>query len=142
MEDTWFSRDLPVLDAAVQLFQSKDYVQVRDLAEATGFEIGDVARSLLDMRGVYVSGIGSMGDQANWDISYVTPEARRAVGQWPTPENVVARMAEAFSAAAEREPDPERKSKLRAFGDFLGETGKAVAAEVIAKVIGQHTGTV
>jgi hypothetical protein len=141
VEDTWWSRDLPVLDAAVKLFQSQDYVQVRDLAKATGFEIGDVAQSLLDMRYVYVSEIGSMGDQADWDISYVTEKARRAVGQWPTPENVVGRLAAAFNEAAEHEPDPERKSKLQAFGGWLADTGQSIATEVITKVISQHTGT-
>lgn len=38
LEDTWWSRDLPVLDAAVELFEDEDFVEVRDLAEATGFE--------------------------------------------------------------------------------------------------------
>ena len=47
----------------------------------------------------------------------VTP--RQAVGQWTTPENVVARPAEAFSAAAEQEPDPERRGKLRAVASAL-----------------------
>ncbi len=73
-------------------------------------------------------------------ITEVTPAARRAVGQWPTPENVVARLAEAFSAAAEHEPDRERRGKLRALGSFLGETGKDFAAEVVAKVIVHQTG--
>lgn len=135
MEDTWFSRDLPVLNAAVKLFQDKDFVEVRDLARATGCEPKDVARALIDMRGVYVGELQSMGDMDQWCITEVTPAARRAVGQWPTPESVVALLAEAFSAAASHESDPERRSKLRALGSFLADTGKGIAAEVIAKVI-------
>ena len=133
MEDTWWSRDLPVLDAAVELFEDEDFVEVRDLSEATGFEPKDVARALLGMRGVFVGEIQSMGDMDQWCITEVTPAARRAVGQWPTPENVVARLAEAFSAAADHEPDHERRGKLRALGSFLGETGKDFAAEVVAR---------
>ncbi len=140
LEDTWWSRDLPVLDAAVKLFEDEDFVEVRDLAEATGFEPKDVARALLDMRGVFVGEIQSMGDMDQWCITEVTPAARRAVGQWPTPENVVARLAEAFSVAADHEPDQERRGKLRALGSFLGETGKDFAAEVVAKVIAHQTG--
>ncbi|MGE5136762.1 MAG: hypothetical protein ACM32E_28180 [Gemmatimonadota bacterium] len=142
MEDTWWSRDLPVLDATVKLFQRQDFVEVGELARATGFEVTDVAQALLDMRYVYVSEIQSMGPKDQWCITGVTAKARRAVGQWPTPENVVARLAEAFTAAAEQEPDSERRSKLRAVGGFLAETGKDFAAEVVAKVIGQHTGSV
>jgi hypothetical protein len=140
MEDTWWTRDLPVLDAAVTLFQSEDFVEVGDLARATGFEPGDVAQALRDMEGVFVGKIQGMGEMERWCITEVTPEARRAVGQWPTPENVVARLAEAFTAAAEHEPDPERKSKLRAVGSWLADTGKGIATQVISTVITQHTG--
>ena len=105
MEDTWWSRDLPVLDAAVQLFQEQDFVEAGELARATGFDVKDVARALRDMQGHYVGQIQSMGDMDRWCITEVTPEARRAVGQWPTPENVVDRLAQAFTAAAEHEPD-------------------------------------
>lgn len=140
MEDTWWSRDLPVLDTAVQLFQQQDFVYVEDLARETGFEVKDVGRALRDMQGVFVGQIMGIGDMERWCITEVTPEARRAVGQWPTPENVVARLAEAFSAAAEHEPDPERRGKLRALGSFLADTGKDFAAEVVAKVIAHQTG--
>ena len=140
MEDTWWSRDLPVLDAAVQLFQEQDFVEAGELARATGFDVKDVARALRDMQGHYVGQIQSMGDMDRWCITEVTPEARRAVGQWPTPENVVDRLAEAFTAAAEHEPDTERRSKLREVGGFLAETGKDFAAEIVAKVIAHQTG--
>lgn len=140
MDDTWWSRDLPILDAAVRLFQQQDFVEVGELARETGFEPDDVARALLDMRYVYVSEVQGMGDKDRWTITGVTPDARRAVGQWPTAENVVARLAEAFSAAAEQEPDEERRSKLRGLASFLGDTGKDFAAEVVAKVIVRQTG--
>lgn len=100
----------------------------------------DVAQALLDMRHEYVSEIQSMGPKDQWCISGVTPEARHAVGQWPTPENVVDRLAEAFATAAEEEQDSERRSKLRAVGSFLGESGRDLAAEIVAKVIAHQTG--
>jgi hypothetical protein len=58
------------------------------------------------------------------------------VGQWLTAVSLAARLAEAFSEAAEEEKDPERIiSRLRQLASFLGETGKDLAAEVMAKVI-------
>jgi hypothetical protein len=135
MESTWWTRDLPVLDAAVQLFQTQDFVEVGALATATGFEPEVVARSLLDMRYRYVSEVQGMGPKEKWCITGVTPEARQAVGQWPTPENVVDSLAQAFTRAAEHEPDPERKGMLRTVGGFLAGTGKDIATEVASKVI-------
>ncbi len=58
-----------------------------------------------------------------WCVTEVTADARRAVGQWPTPENVVASLAAAFSTAAEQEPDHERRGKLRSVASFLADTG-------------------
>lgn len=49
-------------------------------------------------------------------------------------------MAQGFSDAADHEPDAERKSRLRQVADFIGSTGKDVAAEVLAKVVLRPTG--
>jgi hypothetical protein len=144
VEDTWFSRDLPVLDAVVTLLDQPGsfMAQVRDIAEKTGMDPNDIARALEALDGTYVEfeQFATGGNPNSWRVRRVSSDARRAVGQWPTPENIVARLAEAFSAAAERERDPERKGKLRALASFLAETGKDFAAEVVAKVIAHQTG--
>jgi hypothetical protein len=140
MESTWWSRDLPVLDSAVRLFQEDDFVYVRDLARETGLPVKDVARSLLDMRYEYVGEIQGMSEQDGWCITEVTPEARRAVGQWPTPENVVASLVVAFNTAADKERDQERRGKLKYIAGFLADTGKDLATEIVAKVIARQTG--
>lgn len=100
----------------------------------------DVARALADMDGAYVDLQKTMGGVERWYVRAVTPRAREAVSQWPTPESVVERLADAFGAAAEAERDPERRGKLRTVAGFLGETGKDFAAEVVAKVIIRQTG--
>ena len=76
-----------------------------------------------------------MGPVGSWRFTKVTAETGRAVGQWPTAETLADRLPAAFSEAADDEPDPERKSRLRQIVGFLTETGKDVAAEVLAKVI-------
>jgi hypothetical protein len=73
-------------------------------------------------------------------VRRVTSAARRAVGQWPTPESVVERLAGAFGAAAEGEPDAEKKSRLRQVAGFLTSSGRDVATEVVSKVILRSTG--
>ena len=70
----------------------------------------------------------------------MTAAARRVVGQWPTAESLAERLAAAFGEVADAEQDPERKSRLRQIASFLGETGKDLAAEIMAKVILRQTG--
>ncbi len=124
MDDTWWTRDLPVLDVAVRLLEHHDLPEVTDIPRETG----PCSRGC---GGAYVDVPKTMGDVEGWFVKTVTPQARCAVGQWPTPESVVDRLAEAFGAAAER--DPERRGKLRALANFLGEAGRDFAAEVVAK---------
>ena len=71
-------------------------------------------------------------EQAHVDHAYERLEAMRA--------SASSMLAEAFSEAADEEKDPERKSRLRQIASFLGETGKDVVAEVIAKVFLHGTG--
>jgi len=98
MEDTWASRDLPVLDAAVRLLEDKFDVRVRDIAAETGFDVNTVAQALDALEGPYVVEVRkSLGpDPSSWYIMNVTAEARQAVGQsgprrnpwsnaWPRP---------------------------------------------------------
>jgi hypothetical protein len=80
MDDTWWSRDLPVLDVVVRLRENHDFPDVVDIARETGFDAEDVARALADMDGRYVDLQKTMGDVDRWFVKAVTPEARRAVG--------------------------------------------------------------
>lgn len=144
MEDTWVSRDLPVLDAVVGLLEGGAFrVSVADIAGETGFDPKAVDRALGALDGAYVTDytqFATGGIPDNWYVTGVTAEARRVVGQWPTAESLAARLAEAFSEAADQEKDPERKNRLCQLASFLGETGKDIAAEIIAKVIMRQTG--
>lgn len=141
MEDTWAARDLPVLDAAVRLLEDDFEVQVADIAAQTGFDAETVAQSLEALEGEYVVEVHrTMGDPSVWFIMKVTAAARRAVGQWPTPESLVEQLAAAFGEAADTEPDAEKKGRLRQVAGFLTSAGRDVATEVVSKVILHSTG--
>ena len=142
MEDTWWSRDLPVLDAAVRLLEENFFVRVAHIAELTGMGPADVARALTALEGRYVGEVTKpVGPgPASWCVMKVTAEGREAVGQWPTPESVVVQLAEEFDAAAEHELDRGRRRKIREVASFLTDTGKEVAAEVVGKVILHQSG--
>jgi hypothetical protein len=144
MEDTWTNRDFPVLEAIVRLLDQGSWaVEVRAIAADTGLDPADVDRAITALVGPYVveyDQFGTGGDPNPWAVSQVTENARRVVGQWPTPETVVDRLAQAFGDAAEDEPDPERKGKLRQVAAFISSTGRDVATEVVSKVILRSTG--
>jgi hypothetical protein len=146
MEDTWFSRELPVLRATVAEFERHNfraYPDVADIAELTEFDQVDVAKALAALDGEYVDfrreGIG--GGVGRWHVHEIFPEARRAVGQWPTPDNMTERLLAAIEEAADNAPDPETKGRLRKVGEYLGGATKEVVTKVMAEVIARQVGT-
>jgi hypothetical protein len=138
VEDTWGVRDLPVLSAVVELLGQSYMVTVSDIAERTGLDLAEVARSLdaMDPTLVDFRKTETGGDPRFWYVNRVTPEARQAVGQWPTAESLVDRLVKAFSDAADHEEDAERHYQLRQAAGLLGETVRDVAVRVAATVTG------
>jgi hypothetical protein len=138
MDDTWASRDLPVLEAAVsqidELFKTHTYADATDIAAITGMDILDVITALNALDGTYIK-LGKGMEPSRWHITDVTPAARRAVGQWPTGENLVERLAAGISQAAEREQDPEQKRRLHSVARELGGAAKAIAINVASEIL-------
>jgi len=117
-------------------------VTVSDIAARTELEPAAVARALeaLDPDYVDFRKTTTGGDPTFWYVLKVTPQARRVVGQWPTPDSFVTRLAEELSAAASQEDDAERKGLLsyaaRLVGDTLREAAVRAAGQVLAPAIG------
>ena len=142
VHDTWAARDLPVLDATVGLLEQSYMVTVTDIAARTGLDPSVVAKALEAMDPVYVDfrKTTTGGDPRFWYVFKVTPEARRAVGQWPTAEALASRLAAELTAAAQHETDAERQGLLayaaRLVGDTLREATVRAAGEVLAPAFG------
>jgi len=142
VHDTWVARDLPVLDATVSLLEQSYMVTVTDIAARTGLDVTVVTRALETLDPTYVDfrKTTTGGDPRFWYVFKVTPEARRAVGQWPTAESLAGRLAAELEAAARIEPDPERQSLLtyaaRLVGDTVRDAAVRAAAQVLAPAFG------
>jgi hypothetical protein len=142
VQDTWAARDLPVLDATVRLLEQSYMVTVTDIAASTGLDAGAVAKALESLDPVYVDfrKTTTGGDPRFWYVFKVTPEARRAVGQWPTAEALAGRLAEELAAAARQESDAERQGLLtyaaRLIGDTLRDATVRAAAQVLSPAFG------
>jgi DNA-binding MarR family transcriptional regulator len=137
VEDTWGNRDVPVLNAVVALLEHSYMVTVSDIAQRTGLDQADVTRSLDAMDPVYLDfrKTETGGDSTFWYVLKVTPEARRAVGQWPNAEGFVDRLVKGFSDAADHEEDAEKHYQLRQAASLLSDTVRDVAVKVAARAI-------
>ena len=138
MEYTWGPREMPVLDAVVSLMEQSYMVTVSDIADRTGLELAEVARSLDALDPTYVDfrKTETGGDPRFWYVLKVTPEARQAVGQWPTAESLIDQLAKAFRDAADSEDDPERHYQLRQAASLLESGIRDVAIQLATTITG------
>jgi hypothetical protein len=144
MESTWERRDLPVLDAVVRHFDEHSEVTrltLPEVAQLAGRDVMDVYRALKELSPTYITLRDLWRSQPDALVWGVTDEARRAVGQWPSPEVWVDRLVQALREAAEREPDPEKKGRLRAMAEGLGGFARDVAVGVLSGGITQSMGS-
>jgi hypothetical protein len=144
VQDTWTSRDLPVLDATVALLEQSFMVTVTDVAARTGFEPAVVAVALEALDPTYVEfrKTTTGGDPRFWYVYKATPDARRVVGQWPTAEALAGRLAEELATAAAEEPDEERKRLLTYAAGLIGDTLRDVTVRAAGHVLGPSLGAV
>jgi hypothetical protein len=111
--DTWMTRDLPVLRAAVEIFDQRGRNPGADeLGAACGFDKDTVQRALraLHREPFFEEGMTAF----NGDILAVGPPtgaALRVAGQWPSPEVQLERLIAAFQAAADDEARPQEERK-------------------------------
>lgn len=136
MEDTWTNRDLPVLRAAVELYEQTGSIAAYEIEQALGFDTETVQRALraLYTKPYFDEGIDAWG--ADDQIIFVgrpTSEALHIAGQWPTPENLLERLISAFQAAGENQAIDERdRRKFKDSAEFL----RSSASPVVIRAIG------
>jgi hypothetical protein len=115
----------------------------REVTEATGLTGEQVERALFALAVTasppYVKGI-PLAEVPYPLPSGVTERARRAAGAWPTPEGFAEQFVSGLAAAIEREPDPEKRGRLRALLGSAGGTVKDISVEVAAAVISRSIG--
>jgi hypothetical protein len=128
---------LPVLDVTIGLLEHSYMVTVTDIADKAALDPSVVAQALDALDPVYVDfrKTTTGGDPRFWYVFKVTPEARRVVGQWPTAESLVSRLAEELSAAARREGDAEHQGLLMYAARLIGDTLRDAAVRAAGAVL-------
>jgi hypothetical protein len=141
--DTWGTREMPVLSTAIALLENSYMVTVSDIAQRTGLDLSEVARSLEAMDPTYVDfrKTETGGDPRFWYVRKVTPAARQAVGQWPTAESLIDRLAAALGDAADQQADFAAKESLSQAAGLLAGTIRDAAIQAAAVILGQAEGS-
>ena len=138
MHDTWFSRDLPVLDVAVRLLDKYDDIDDRAIERETGFDEVTVQHALKALVGIYLVPFdGQPGSGRIQFLRGVTPAARRAVGAWPTPDSLVDQLLVALRERAGEEdvPATEEQSRAREILKAISAGGRDVLVSVASAVL-------
>ncbi|WP_043456605.1 hypothetical protein [Gordonia polyisoprenivorans] len=129
MEDTWTNRDLPVLRAAVRLYDEYDLPPSAEQIEAEcGLDDDTVQRAL---KALYREPFFEKGIVGGGEIRFVgkpTGEAQRVAGMWPSPTTQLERLIAALQAVADDDSRPdEERSRFRQVALLLGGAASQIA---------------
>lgn len=128
--DTWTTRDLPVLKAAVELFEEDGQgPRASEIVDRTGFDEDTVQRALRALyTEPYFDDDGLGGGSHIVFVGPPTSAALRVVGQWPSPETQLERLIAAIEAAADDDSrQPEERSRFKQIALSLRGTAYQVA---------------
>lgn len=137
--ETWTARELPLLRIALREDDAGRNAQFEDMAAETGLELRAVSHSMRTLHDAGYVDAYFAGAFSGF-VHSVGERARRELGSWPSPESLVDQLVSAFADAAERETEPERKTRLRAVADGMGGAGRSVAVELFTAFLRQQAG--
>jgi len=143
MENTWTDRDLPALDAMVKYLdeQPQSFPRLSAIAELAGMDVADVGKAAIALQSDMLVDIQTtVGGPESWHLRGVSGEARRLVGQWPTADQFVDELVRRLQAAADGEPDEERRGRLRELASAAGGVARSVFVDVTTAVITRQMG--
>lgn len=130
MENTWGTRDLPVLQAVVDIYEETGHaIRPKAIETKTGFEADTVQKALRALRSeeppFFTNVTAAMGGIVVV-IGAPTGHARRQAGAWPTPEALAQRLIEQLNDAADGSGDEEQRGALKKTAKFLAEGGRDI----------------
>jgi hypothetical protein len=147
VESTWATRDPPILVAAYRRVEAREpqsVGQLEEMRQELGLSVGELEAGLEALESAdppYIETVIAGGwtkDKAGGGfITGVSERTRRELGAWPSADTFVEQLAAALSRAADEEPEPERKSRLREAAEVLGGMAREIAVNVISAKIGQ-----
>lgn len=139
LDDVWVNRDYPVLrEVTRRIDQGQRPVPTIHVAEAIGLPVEEVAlaAAALERRGlVEVLSTYAEGPE---DFIEVSGEAYLLTGLHPSGDDALSSLVAALRQAADLEPDPAEKGRLRAAADGLLNVSRGVATGVLTAWLTQQ----
>jgi hypothetical protein len=131
-DDTWSTRDLPVLRAVVDIYErtGRTLIRTSQVEQETGFDKDTVYRAIraLDTHPSYFDKVNGSFSGDILGVGRPTSAALRVAGAWPSPEGQLERLIQALESAAEdQDRDPDERGKLRNAATWLGSFASQVA---------------
>ena len=138
-EDTWTTRDLPVLRAVVDIYErTGDTVDADEIEAQVGLDKDTVQRALRALNTEpFFKDLTEVLQGEIFAIGAPTGHALRVAGQWPSPENLLERLIAALeNAANDEQREPEERSKLKQTATVLGSLATQLAITALGGAAG------
>lgn len=137
LDDTWHSRDLPVLREVVRLTDENLGGLVDASAVAGNLEMDD---DDVQRAGVALKNDGLLEIRGGWGLpvmrfSKPTGDARRLAGAWPTPDTALDRMVAALEDLEANAGDEDTRTWAQKTRAAILSGTKTVGLSVMASVI-------
>ena len=134
--------DGPVLAAIVQQVEveGRHFPDLREIFETCGLDLDAGMRSVRRLDAGHLIEGQQMGGN-NYVVERVTGDGLRESRAWPDRADRLAEVViAALAEAAENEPIPEKRSKLKTAASGAAGVGKDVMTEVVAAYLARVTG--
>ncbi|GAA2027839.1 hypothetical protein GCM10009740_16890 [Terrabacter terrae] len=141
LDDTWFSRDMPVLEAAVALLEeSRPPVSDSGIAARTGIDRQHVMKALEALEEDFLDvGWDDRADlRVSGAVAACTSAARRATGQWPSAESLAERAIAVVDERIENATDDAERSRWVKLRDGLAGAGRDLVVDVMGAVVSRQ----
>jgi hypothetical protein len=141
MDSTWATRELPILASALrQLDTGQQFASLEGIREEVGLSVAQMragVKALESASPPYLA-THTMHEgpaRVGGFVTGVSERARRELGTWPTSTSVFDGLVTALRDAAENEPTPDKKTRLKGTVEVLTGFARDVAVTAIASKV-------
>jgi hypothetical protein len=138
-EDTWTTRDLPVLRAVVDIYdRTGDAVDANEIEATVGLDKDTVQRALRALNTEpFFEDVTEVLQGEIFAVGAPTGHALRVAGAWPSPENLLERLIVGLeNAANDEQREWEERSKLKQAASVFGSLATQLAINALGGAAG------
>lgn len=140
LQDQWGFRDLPVLIAIAEFADRGEIVTPAQIMQKTGLSEDEVQSAIRALeRTDHLLKVQRTGNGRAFTVSGITGAAYQVTGLHQRRDEAQSQFLELLAQAIDKEPDPEKKSKLKKLRDVSIDVGGQLLANVLGAVFSRLT---